>query len=272
MSSEQVEKKSTGPRRRSSNSDRKRQPTNNRKRAPRAAPAEKTEEVKEAAPKKERAPVPTLGEEFVGKTLTGVVDYTVKRGKFNFGFIAYTSGEIEESTPRVYFNPSYLNDKAVFLRKGYSVEFTAEKDEEGRLVAKDIKLTAEGIQQKAENDAAYAIKKAEREKAAAEAPVAEKSADSEAKGKGPRRTNTRRGTKVTLTVTLDGASEQKTIDFVTSYSIGKLKATAASAFETKEDLSLYLVNAENPTGLFLSKKLLSKLTDQDTIRLAKKEA
>lgn len=275
MSAVEGEKKSR-PR---GGSDRRRRPQGGRKpRAPRQKKEETTPKVEatEAAPsaekpKRERAPLVPVPDNLVGKTSVGMVETVIRRGKYNFGFITLGTDAATESTPRVYFNPSHLGENGLILRRGYTVEFTVELDEEKRSVAKDIKLTAEGAKAKEEREAEIAKKRAERqqEKEAEGEKTEEKKEKSARRQRRPRKRV--EGRNVTLKVKVDGSSEEKTVEIGVNQSIGKLKSLAVAATGSSNECSVYYVSAENPKGEFLTKAILSKLNDNDTILLGPKK-
>eukprot|EP01031_Cornospumella_fuschlensis_P042300 gene42300-51658_t len=161
-------------RKRSTN--RRRRPSGGRGRGERKPAAEgSSKPAAEAAPKEPREPraprppsVP-VPEALHNKKATGVITAVIrKRGVY--GFIAI--GGEGETSPSIYFNTTGLVDSKLFVRRGLEVEFTVAKDEEGRFVAQSVQLTAAGEKTKAEQDAAYEARKAERAAAAAAAPAA----------------------------------------------------------------------------------------------------
>lgn len=278
MSATEGEKK-TRPR---GGSDRRRRPQGTRKpRAPRPAKEEtapkvvETTEVTAEKPKRERAPIVPVPSDMIGKTITGTVYTVIRRGRFNFGFITPgTDGTVDEKTPQIYFNPSCLGDAGLVLRKGYTVECTVELDEEKRSVAKNIKLTAEGVKAKEEREAEIAKKRAERQQQAPAAQPEKKEEAAEEKKDAPRRQKRIRkrpeGRTVTLKVKVEGGNDEKSIEANVSQSIGKLKSIAVTATGAATDCSVYYVSAENPKGEFLTKAIFSKLNDNDTILLGPK--
>lgn len=198
----------------------------------------------------------------------------IRRGKYNFGFIALGTGPSaleDEKLPRVYFNPSHLGDTSLYLRRGYEVEFTVALDEENRTVAHDIVLTEAGHRIKAEKDAAAAIKRAEREaEEAAHPPAAADAAGAAARRRRPRRERAP-GRVLKLTVKVEGKSVTGSIDFQTSDSIGRLKAMAVAAVSADPECSVYALTADSgPKGVFLTKALLSKMNDGDAVLLGPK--
>lgn len=271
MSTTEEEKKTGSTRRR------RPQGAAKKPRAPKAAKEQtlKTENAETPAvekPKRERAPIVPVPADLIGKTIIGTVDTVIRRGKFNFGFITPgTEAKVDEKTPRIYFNPSLVGEESLVLRRGYTVEFTVELDEEKRSVAKNIKLTAEGAKAKEEREAEIAQKRAERqqqkEKEGGEQ-EGEKKDDANRRQRRPRKRV--EGRKVTLKVKVEGNAEEKTVEIGVNQSIGKLKSLAVTATGASTDCSVYHVSAENPTGEFLTKAILNKLNDNDTILLGAK--
>lgn len=234
---------------------------------------------KPAAPKKERSPVVPPPAELFGTRVAGFVNTVIKKGKLNFGFLSIGTDEatVNETTPRIYFNPSCIGEEGkVILRRGYAVEFNVEKDEKDRPVAKDIKLTAEGAKTRMEREAALAKAREERDAApqkkrterakpqkeekapAAEAPAGEESRKQKRPRKRPE------GRKITLKVKSEG-SEEKSIEINVNQNIGRIKVMAAKELGVSTDASVYA------NGEFLTKVILRKLNDNDTIELGPKK-
>jgi len=129
----------------------------------------------EAAPKRERPETVPVPEDLVGTTQTGTVVVTVRNRKFHFGFISLGLGEKAQdpTTPRIYFNPSFISEKGLNLYHGYEVTFEVGKDESDRMVAKNIALTENGMKIKEVRDAeAQARRAARSEERAAAAAIA----------------------------------------------------------------------------------------------------
>lgn len=214
------------------------------------------------APKRERPPSYTWPASDVGKTLTGTVVSVIRRGRFNFGFIALSTDKefYDPKYPRVYFNPSHVSTQGLFLRTGYQVSFTATNDEEGRSVATNIALTEEGDKTKAEREEAIAKKRAERQESG-EKPEGASSF------RGQRRTRRPRpepvdGRKVNLKVTCDGNQETKNVDVNLGHSIGELRANASALFNAPANYAIYL------GGALLNRETYADLQDNNSIHLA----
>lgn len=262
-------------------SDRKRQPTNRRRRpsggkakapASEATPKPAPEAPRETTPRPPRPPSTPVPENLLGKKSTGTVSSVIRRGKYNFGFISIGQGE---NAPLIYYNPSGYSDAKLYLRRDFEVEFTVDKDETGRFLAKDIKLTAAGEKLKAERDAEYEAKKAARAAAAASAPAAAPAAaapESKKDDKKERRRKPRReapqGTPLTLRVTCQGKSEEKSVEVHNLISIGKLKGLAIKAIGAEGEFNVYHVPNNGGDMVFLSREVLSSLNNNDKIHLA----
>lgn len=269
----------------STTEDKPKRPQSNRRRRPqggkRATKSESTSPKTEngdattdkpVAPKKERSPVVPPTAEMFGQRVQGYVNTVIRKGKLNFGFLSIGSDEsaVNETTPRIYFNPSCVGEEGkVVLRRGYAVEFNVEKDEKDRPVAKDIKLTAEGVKAREEREAIIAQKRSERqerqkipkeEKAVAtEAPVAAEARKQKRQRKRPE------GRKVTLKAKAEGSSEEKTVQINVNQNIGRLMVLAAKELGVSADASVYA------NGEFLTKAILRKLNDNDVIVLGPKK-
>lgn len=255
---------------------RKRRPQNRR-----AAPATKDTEgaakvaevVEANVVKRERPEMVPVPAELVGKEAEGTVVSVIRKGKYNFGFISLSTGDDYDDNkhPRIYFNPSYLADSSLYLRRGYVVKFNVSNDEEGRSVAKDIDLTEAGTKIKTEREAIIAQKRSERlqqqpketkeVKEVNEATVTRRRRE-------PRKP--REYKKITLKAQKAGSDTEKIIEFALNQSIGKLKSIATKELEAPIEYSVFHVTSENPEGVFLTKSILNKLTDNDIIRLAPK--
>jgi len=255
---------------------RRRRPSSNN-RGPRASnkPAKATgestqkptaeDELNNAAPKKERPASYSWPSDKVGKSLTGTVVSVIRKGKYNFGFISLSTAEDyhDDKHPRIYFNPSHVSTEGLYLRTGYQVQFTAENDEEGRSVAKEISLTEAGNKIKAERDEQIAKKRAERQQQS-EAGAAEDRPSSDRRRRPQRRSRppVSDGKKVTLTVTCEGKAEAKSVEANLGHSIGELRANAAALFDAPSNYGIYFAES------FLNKAQFSKLNDNDAIHLA----
>jgi len=284
----EAEDKKTNPRRR--------RPAGGGRRRPEEAapPAERVERA--PRPKVERPPAVPFPDNLIGKVSTGVVNSVVRRGKFKFGFINLgTTDEDATDVPRVYFTMEDATGNEFILRRGYPVEFTAKHDEKGRVNAADIKLTDRDVA--VERESLVAQKKAERAERYAANPELEK-ADREAREKRYRDRRQQRGGRgsgarpareireprearppreprepredrlVTIRVTCAGQNESKKLEINLNHSVGRLKAVCLTAFEgAPGTLLLYHVSPENPEGTFLTRSILNKLTESDTIHL-----
>lgn len=275
----------TGSRRRRPGGRGPRPPRSEEAAAPREAPAG------EEAPKRERTPIVPFPESQVGSRRIGTVAVTVRNSRFNFGFIsAGIDAAAEDVTlPRIYYNRSCIADEGLNLYRGYEVEFTIGKDEEGRQTAKEIRLTTRGESIKVERDAAAAARKEER-KAQAEAAAASGAAPATSEGEDkqdrkkrpPRRRRPQsndegaprepRGERkvVHLNVAVEGQGKKAEIDFPIYLAIGRLKSMAAKAADAPMDHSVYLVTAEAPRGVFLTRAVLNTVEDGATILLTPK--
>lgn len=246
---------------------RKRRPQNKRAQ-PATKDAEGAPKVADAAEanvvKRERPDMVPVPQELVGKAAEGTVVSVIRKGKYNFGFISLSTGDDfdDNKYPRIYFNPSYLADSSLYLRRGYVVKFNVSNDEEGRSVAKDIDLTEAGKKIKTEREAIIAQKRSERQQ------QQPKEAAVTRRRREPRRQ--REYKKITLKVLKAGSDIEKSIEFALNQSIGKLKSIATKELEAPIEYSVFHVTSENPEGVFLTKSILNKLTDNDIIRLAPK--
>ena len=222
------------------------------------------------APKRERSPLVPPPSESFGQRVIGVVNTVIRKGKLNFGFLTIGSAEatVDESTPRIYFNPSCVAEEGkVILRRGYTVEFTVEKDEQSRAIAKDIKLTPEGAKTRDEREAAIAERRAERQQVQKEEKVSTEiktEENKEGRGKPKRVRQRKEGRKITLNAKAEGCSEEKTVEINVNQNIGKLKVMASKELGITAETSVYF------NGEFLTKAILRKLNDNDTIVLGPK--
>lgn len=265
--------------------DKPKRPQSNRRRRPQGGKrTEKSESTspksengeqsveKPAAPKKERSAVVPPSAEMFGQRVKGFVNTVIKKGKLNFGFLSIGSDEsaVNDTTPRIYFNPSCVAEEGkVILRRGYAVEFNVEKDEKDRPTAKDIKLTEEGAKTREEREATISQKRAERaERPAApkkeKAPATEAPVDTEAR-KEKRQRKRPEGRTITLKVKSEGSSEEKTVEINVNQNIGRLKVLASKELGVSAEASVY------SNGEFLTKAILRKLNDNDTIVLGPKK-
>lgn len=289
MSQPETTGKSSRPSSNGKGSYRRRRPTSSkgpRAPKPKSDATESKPAAAEPAEKKERPETVPVPENLFGTQQTGTVVITIRNRKFNFGFISLAKGEKAEdlTVPRVYYNPSLVKEKGLYLYRGYEVTFTVEKDENGRTIAKDIELTEEGKTIKTQRDAEAALKREARaaERAAEAAKEAEKPKKKEAPKKAEKKAAAPAGDKparaprekrtANFEVTVEGdASKTGTVtDFVITQSIGRLKSLAAKAVDASMELSVYLVNDENPTGVFLTRAVLNTVGESGKLLLAPK--
>jgi hypothetical protein len=199
-------------------------------------------------PRPESKPVPA---ELMGKTVTGKICDVIKRGKGQFGFIYIGDGSTPRSeTPRIYFSFSEFTDENFLPRKGYSVEFTCAEDEDKRAFAANVKLTAEGRQQAEE-----------REEKLKSSPERQPREGGESRGGRRQRREEEDGRTVTLKVTCEGQSGEKTVVARLSQSIGKLKHAATKEFDAPIHYNVF------SGGVLLTRALLNELKDNDSIHL-----
>jgi hypothetical protein len=248
------------------------------KTATESAPAATTEtsEKRTRPPRVETVPVP---ESYVGKTFTGrisdVIRVGVPKSRPAFGFINIGPNvEPEESTPRIYFKRGdYLDPEEVHYlpRRGFEVEFTVNKSEEGKFYATGVKLTAAGREEANVNK-----QKADEAKAAKivagviPAPTAGKAkADSRSAGR-PRTRKPREhdDTTVKLLISLDGKPGTKEIDVKLGRPLGALKRDVIKEFEAEGDFIINHVTADAPAGTFLTIPIFKTLKDGDRLHFA----
>lgn len=200
-------------------------------------------------------PVPP---ELIGTTVAGRICDIVRRGRGQFGFIFI--GDDENSsradTPRVYFNFKDYTETKFPPRRGYLVQFTCAEDDEKRVLATDVKLTEQGLQE-------ATIREEEFQK---------KVASGEQRAPRERRERRERSDEdeipVALKVTCEGKVGEKQITVKLSQSIGKLKHTAAEEFDAVGEYTVYChVSSENPEGTLLTRAILAEMTDNDVIHL-----
>lgn len=227
-----------------------------RSRKPRDTEDRTDQPAAERKPRPESIPVPA---EFVGKTMTGVVSAIIRKGRLRFGFIHIGAGpEIDEAAPRIYFSFSRLSDTNTTIRRGYVVSFLIAADEQGRAFADAIDLTEEGKVIAAEKEVEIARRRVENPREGEEA------------GAPRRERRERRPVEeklVTLRVTCEGKADVKLITFNVAQTVGKVKNVATSEFDAPVEFNVFHVTAENPTGVFLTKALLSSLAENETIHL-----
>lgn len=259
----------------------------------------------EEVPKRERVPIVPFPTAQVGTRRIGTVAVTVRNSRFNFGFISSGIDDAAEDVtlPRIYYNRSCISEEGLTIYRGYEVEFTVGIDEEGRQTAQDIKLTARGASIKVERDAAAAARKAER-KAEQEAarpaatagalegegaakrrkkrnPRKKRPAAEGAEGAAPREARPPREPRepreprgerkvVKFNVVVDGEGKKAEIDFPLYLAIGRLKSIAAKAADAPIEHSVYLITADAPRGVFLTRAVLNTCEDGATILLTPK--
>jgi hypothetical protein len=204
-----------------------------------------------------------------GKKVVGYVATVVKKGRYTFGFITL-GAENDVTAPSIYFNPASVVDSNLFLRKGYEVELVVGRDEDNRASAKEIKLTATGEKIKAERDAAYEARRAERperpERTAA--PAADESTEERKPRVRKPRPPAVEGTPLTLKVTCQGHAGEKTVDVHNLISVGRLKGISTTAFEAPVTYNVYHVPKDGSAHVYLTKSVLSTLSNGDKIHLA----
>jgi hypothetical protein len=250
-------------RRRGNNGANRRRRQNDKKEEPKVS--EKTEEEKATT----RPPSVPVSKNLVGKMSSGIISDVINRGRGKFGFIYVDPDESKSRNewPKIYFNFKEFENKDIYPRRGYPVEFLCSTDEEGRVCATKVKLTAEGevmAKDKAEKIAA------ERATASVAKETEEKNGQTEAKKNFNKRIRNRRVVSdrvIPLRVTCDGKEGEKIINAKLSQSIGKLKHTATVEFDAPTSYNVYSINDETPDGVLLSKALLRKLEDNDRIHL-----
>lgn len=241
------------------------EPQNNqrpkRNSAPRRRPSggRRPKSAREAAPAadgevKAKPPAIPIPAELVGMQATGKVLTILRKGRSRFGFIRIIDGN--EFSPSIYFTLAEYKD-AEFLRRGYNVEFTVNTDEQSRHYAADIHLTAESQKEAAEWNEKYEARRNER--------AGEEGAAPQKAARPPRKSFDDR--TITLKATCDGHSEEKSVQFQTSKSVGKLKSIITIEFNAPLEYKVYHISPEDPSGVFLTKAILSKLNDGDKVHL-----
>jgi hypothetical protein len=201
-------------------------------------------------------------DEVVGQTKVGVVSAIIRKGRVKFGFINFGNGpEIDEAAPRIYFSFTNVAEADTVIRRGYIVTFKVAKDETGRPFADGVTLTAEGKVIAAAREIEVTQRRAERKEG--DAPKAERA---------PRERKPVEDKFVNLSVTCEGKTGAKTIQFNAAQSIGKLKNIATTEFEAPVEYNVFHVTAENPDGVFLTKAILNTLAENSKIHLAAPKA
>jgi len=240
---------------------RRRRPGGSRRRT--TGPRKSEGEATSAEPRvrKERPVSLPFPMELIGKKSVGLVAAIVRRGRLKFGFINLGLEEKPETeTARIYFSFDHLSDADLFLRRGYPVEFVSLADEKGRPYANEIKLTENGKQVAAEREATISQQRLERSAEESSAPKRERA---------PRERRERKAVEprpLSLTVTCDGKSGSKIIEFDVAQSVGKLKNVACTEFEAPIHYNVFHVAKEGQ--VFLTKAILVTLSARDTIHLA----
>lgn len=241
-------------------SRRRRSPGNKlrRRRGPRANGESKPEgSTRVRAERPESIPVPA---EMIGQRKIGIVSVVVRRGKMKFGFISIGDDlKDEDKNPRIYFSFENLANAGDILRRSYIVEFMISKDDKDRAYASDISLTEEGKAIAVEREKVIAQKNAER--------AEDEARNGPRKERAPRERKPREEKLVTLTVSCEGMSEEKSLEFNVAQSVGRLKNIATTAFDAPVHYNVFHVSAENPEGLFLTKAIMAALNPGDKIHL-----
>jgi len=220
-----------------------------------------------------RRPYKSVPEDFLGKTYTGKVVDVIKRFRSTYGFILINLENVLKSErPKIYFNNKDYDDADFVIRKGYDVEFKVAKDENNRLYASDLILTAAGK--------VAAAAREERIKAGVvpgrdHQPRTEKPATTTtAAGDGaaapvrkPRRPRPPANeTAVVLQVACEGKTEIARIETKIFQSIGKLKYAAVEHFGVPDNYTIYCQRTpENPNGVMLNKSIMRSLQDNDMV-------
>mmetsp|Transcript_42317 Transcript_42317/g.30989 ORF Transcript_42317/g.30989 Transcript_42317/m.30989 type:complete len:323 (-) Transcript_42317:185-1153(-) len=296
---------------------RRRKPSGKGPRAPKekteekiAGPAETADGETAGAPKRERVEITPVPESLQGTNQTGTVVITIRNRKLNFGFISLAVGEKSQdpAVPRIYYNPSYISEKGLYLYRGYEVSFVVGKDEAGRTVAKDIALTENGKTIKITRDAEAEERRKTRSASApaAAAPAPAKASAEEGNTEPKKRRNKNRKAAATaeggevkekkeraprppraegearpprdrrtaeFDIKVEGdSSKTGTVTFQINQSIGRLKSIASKAVDASMDLSVYLVTPENPSGVFLTRAGLNSVGERGSLLLAPKRA
>lgn len=250
------------------------------KTATEAAPAATTAETSEKRtrpPRVETVPVP---DEFVGKTYIGRISDVIRMGvpkpRPAFGFINIGPNvEPEENVPRIYFKRSdYTDPEEIHYlpRRGFEVEFTVNKSEEGKFFATGVKLTpagrAEANINKQKADEAKAAK------IAAGVIPAPSSGKAKADSRPPARARTARkprehdDTSVKLLITLEGKPGTKELEVKLGRPLGMLKRDVIKEFGAEGDFTINHVTADAPAGIFLTIPIFKNLKDGDKLHFA----
>jgi hypothetical protein len=195
----------------------------------------------------------------VNTTQEGRITDTLKTriGGSRFGFILIGQGE-PKTLPRIYFKYEDFSDDSYVPRRGYMVTFVVEKDEQERYVAKNVSLTEEGKEKAAIREVQIKAQQEAQEAGTGEgdAEGGEKKAK---KTRKPRAIDTR---EVTLKLTAEGFEGEKEVVAKLGESLGKLKHTCITAFESENTL----LNVFSGDTL-LTKHILREMADGDAINL-----
>jgi hypothetical protein len=227
-------------------------------------------EMAEAAAPKTKSPRRTKREEtnpvpreFVGQTKTGIILDVLKNrtGGGRFGFISIGTDADKTTSPRIYFNTTSFTDDKYLARKGYAVSFKVAVDASDRLAAESVVLTPAGKAAAAEREATLAASAPKKQAA----PKTEGAAAKAPRERRPREVDSR---TVELKVTGEGLTGEKTVTAKLGESLGKLKHTCISAFES-EDISLQVFHAD---GRLLTKEILGSMKAGEALRLKPKAA
>jgi hypothetical protein len=181
----------------------------------------------------------------------------LKKGRARFGFIRINDGN--EFSPSIYFTLQQYRGTE-FLRRGYVVDFTVSVDEQGRNYAAEINLSEESKAAAAEWNSKYEQRRNERAGDESAPPAPRRSP------RQPRKEFDDRS--ITLRATCEGHKEEKTVQFQTSRSVGKLKSIVTIEFGAPLEYKVYHLPTEDPaSGIFLTKSVLATLKDNDRVHL-----
>ncbi len=200
-------------------------------------------------------PIP---EDMFNTTQEGRITDTLKTriGGSRFGFILIGQGK-PETLPRIYFKYEDFSDDEFVPRRGYMVTFSVEKDDQGRFVAKNVSLTEDGKEKAAIREVQI---KAQQD--AQEAAGAEGGAAAEKKPKKARKPRAINDREVTLKLTAEGFEGEREVVAKLGESLGKLKHTCITAFES-DKIQLNVFKGDT----LLTKSILREMADGDAINL-----